>query len=103
MGNNSNILFDGSLNFERTPVLAGIRHGFFRIVRDPHGLFKGLFRKFDFAISFDGGDIWAEGTIVIDEQNQKYTVQYIPRPGLLRSDDVLFTLERNHMSFRAEA
>lgn len=84
-----------------SPVKAGILHGYFRIIKDPNGLFKGIFRKYDFAISFDSGNVWAEGTILIDEQNQKYVVQYEPRPGLLRDDNVLFVLNKR-MNFKPE-
>lgn len=82
-------------------VREGIKVGYFRIVQDPHGLFRlGLFRKFDFAISFHGKDpVWAEGTIIEDETGQRFVVQYEPHKGLLRDDGVLFSLDNRHWSF----
>ena len=80
-------------------VHEAIKHSFYEIVTDPRKLFRGLFRKYDFAMSFQGGDIWAAGTLVRDEQGQEFRVQYKPEPGLLRADGTLFVLERKHLLF----
>lgn len=72
------------------------RQGYYEVVFDPQYLFKGRFRKLDFAISFDG-EIWMPQTLIVDEKGNKYTVT---KDGLLREDGLLFLLERNHFQFK---
>jgi hypothetical protein len=67
---------------------------FVRIRFDPHELFHGIFKKYDFLVSLDGG-VWAEGTIVLAEEHV-FQVVYTPGPGLLRSDGTHFQLVSTH-------
>lgn len=71
-----------------------IEPGFVYIRFDPQELFHGLFRKYDFLVSLDGG-VWAEGTVVL-EQEHAFEVVYAPDPGLLRSDGQRFQLVSKH-------
>lgn len=78
------------------------QHGYYEILSDPLNLFQGMFRKYDFALSFDG-QVWTEGTRIRDETGNKFTLQYEPIPGLIRDDGAMFKFIRheiNRMGFQ---
>lgn len=67
-----------------------IEDSFYRVIEDPHNLFKGgAFRKVDFVISLYGY-VWAENTIVVNEDGEKGRVVYDDGTPLLIIEGVRF-------------
>ncbi len=88
---------------KRNVILESIVLGFYKIIEDPHRLFtNGIFRKYDFGYSFAGRDIWAPNTIIEDNDGSRYTLQYEPRPGLLRDDGLFFRYNKRRNRFMKE-
>lgn len=78
-------------------------NGFYKIVEDPHKLFtNGVFRKYDFCVTFAGRYIWAPNMIVEDNDGFQYTLQYEPKPGLLRDDGLFFHYDKEPNRFVRE-
>lgn len=61
----------------------------FNIVRDPDRLFNGRFRVYDFMVSF-AGQVWTEGSEVVDHNGDRYELTYKPLPMMLRDDGIIF-------------